>query len=576
MRKLLRGAGAVWVALLTVSAPAWAELPYQRHGWTSEQAAAHLLSRFTYGAEPGQVKAVAKAGLEEWLTQQLKGTETASALASKLAALPPAYRMSNAEIVAHFPPPGKLRKMAGVEGEPNSPDSRAKLAEYRKQQGLGTPKELGVVLFAQRLYHARYAQSQVQEVMTDFWFNHFNVSTTNNRARPFILSYERDAIRPNALGSFRTLLGKTAKHPAMLWYLDNATSTAGAEATTTMEPKNPKAQQRLQKRKKGLNENYARELLELHTLGVDGGYTQSDVTQAARVLTGWTAVPYENAKAAAARRGFQREGDFVFAAPLHDAGAKTVLGQNFPAGGGQEEGERLLDLVATHPSTAKHIARKLAVRFLSDQPSPQTVDSLAATFQQSQGDSKALILAIARTDEFWQEGQRASKIKSPLELVVSAARILEADLEPTAQLFEQLADMGQPLFGYQAPTGFPDRADAWISSGTVLARMNFGLTAARGDLLGFSYTVPKTGGLEDVITRLLPTLDPAPVKEKLEPVLANLDTMTFEKPKRPAGRGNLGGKLPGRQVSLRKLPLERRDDATLIGLVLGSPDFQRK
>lgn len=569
---------------LVIAAPAWAELPYERHGWTQREAAAHLLARFSFGAQPGQVDALAQKGLERWLEEQLTATFPNPTLKAKLGLLPKAYTLSNKEIVDLYPQPGQLLARAKKDGmEVDEDNRRQAVRQAMEQQGARPQKELGATLFAQKLYHTRYSQAQLQEVMTEFWFNHFNVALSNNRARPFLLSYERDALRPNALGPFRKLLGKTAKHPAMLWYLDNATSTAGTDAITSLDGMpNSRLKQRMETRQKGLNENYARELLELHTLGVDGGYSQKDVTETARVLTGWTAVPYQREaqlKQMANRGqalGFVQDGDFMFAAPLHDAGAKKVLGKTFPAGGTQDEGERLLDLVANHPSTARHLARKMAIRFVSDQPSQALVDKLALVFQQTGGDTRAMIRAIARSDEFWQKSQRGSKVKSPLELVVSAARILDADLQPTAQLYDWLSDMGQPLFNYQAPTGFPDQAEAWVSSGTVLQRMNFGLEAARGGVLGFSYKVQPMGQLKAVVERLLPAQNAKPVLDKLEPMMKSAGSLTFEKPDKPDGRGNLGGRLPGLDIRPMVVPPEQKGAATMIGLVLGSPEFQRR
>lgn len=572
--------------LLLLAVPAIAELPYARNGWTKEEAAAHLLSRFTFGAQPGQVQAVASMGLEVWLEQQLTGSFPDEELKAKLGQLP-AYALSNEQIVATYPVPAQLVAKARREGMIAKEDEnlRKELMKKARAEGARPIRELGANLFAQKLYHTLYSQAQVREVMTEFWFNHFNVALSNNRARRFLLSYERDAIRPYALGSFRGLLGKTAKHPAMLWYLDNATSTAAAGAATMADEEDapPRLRQRMEKRKKGLNENYARELLELHTLGVDGGYTQADVTETARVLTGWTAVPYEREQelkrfqAQGAALGIVRQGDFLFAGPLHDAGAKTVLGKSFPAGEGLAEGERLLDLVAAHPSTAHHLALKMATRFVGDQPSPELVDKLALVFRQTGGDTKAMLRAIARSDEFWSKSQRLSKIKSPLELVVSAARILNADLQPSMPLYDALSDMGQPLYNYQAPTGFPDRADAWINSGTVLQRMNFGLEAGRGQMLGFRYDVRPREGLEQVVRELLPAQNPQPVLEKLSPLVGRVDQMQFEKPDKPqAGRGNLGGRLPGLALKPMVLGPEQEETATLVGLVLGSPEFQRR
>jgi uncharacterized protein (DUF1800 family) len=578
-KKLVRGLAIITFlgGFLALCSPCRAELPFAKNGWTEREAACHLLSRFTFGAQPGEVDRVVKMGLESWLEQQLTATFPDAQLQGKLAALPQAYRLSNQQMLALYPAPAMLLRKAGVSQTGSAQERRAMLKQAREKAGARPIKELGAVLFAQKLYHARYSQAQLREVMTEFWFNHFNVALSNNRARRFLLSYERDAIRPYALDGFRTLLGKTAKHPAMLWYLDNATSTAGAEAAT-VGPRRPQ----LEKRKKGLNENYARELLELHTLGVDGGYTQADVTETARVLTGWTVVPYErqaqlrqlDRKGAAL--GMVRQGDFLFAGPLHDAGQKTVLGKTFVAGGGLEEGERLLDTLAAHPSTARHLARQMAVRFVSDEPSQALVDKLALVFRQSGGDTRAMLRAIACSDEFWAKSQRGSKVKSPFELVVSAARALGADLQPTAQLYDRLADMGQPLYNYQAPTGFPDQADAWISSGTVLQRMNFGLQAARGQVLGFFYSVPKRSGLEDVISSLLPEQSVTQVAEKLKPLLADPEALALEGSARPDGKGNLGGRLPGLATPRMSISAEQKGTATMIGLVLGSPEFQRR
>lgn len=572
MTKMLLGLSCLLVAMGGLTCPARAELPYARHGWSREQAAAHLLSRFSFGPEPGQVQAVANGGLEAWLEGQLTSTFPDQELKARLSALPPAYGMTVRQVVATYPLPNQVKARARKDGTPV--ENGRELREAMEQQGARPLKELGTTLLAQKLYHTRYSQAQLREVMSEFWFNHFNVALSNNKARRFVLAYERDALRPNALGSFRSLLGATAKHPAMLWYLDNATSTASTEATTSS--------QAMKGRRKGLNENYARELLELHTLGVDGGYSQKDVSETARVLTGWTVMPYEREKQMQqlAQRGqaigLAPSGDFLFAAPLHDAGAKTVLGTAFPAGQGQDEGERLLDLVASHQATARHLARKMAVRFVSDQPDEALVGRLSTVFLDSGGDTRAMLRAIANSDEFWQESTRGAKVKSPLELVVSAARILDADLEPTPQLYDWLAGMGQPLFNYKAPTGFPDRAEAWVNSGTVLQRMNFALEAARGQVPGFSYQVPALDSLRSAVLLALPARDPAPVLEKLQPLAGQGQEVELEKPARPEMKGNLGGKLPGINVNPMTVPPARRETATMLGLVLGSPEFQRR
>lgn len=338
-------------------------------------------------------------GPERWLNEQLNGTLPDGELDQRLSRLPPAYGLDSVALLELYPPPPEVRKMAkeaGPEDENGKPDRKAMQAML-KEKGLRPYAELGLTLFAQKLLHARHSENELREVLTDFWYNHFNVALSNNRAAPFILSYERDAIRPNALSKFRTLLGATAKHPAMLLYLDNANSTAGKDVTSMAEaqmeekPMNPErreqAMEKLAKRKKGLNENYARELMELHTLGVDGGHTQDDVVNVARAFTGWTM----NGRKA---KNLKVEGYFRFAPPLHDASPKKLLGHSFDSGDGMEEGEQVLDILSTHPSTALHIAHKLAVRFICDSPSAEDEQKIAQAFQASSGDIPTTIRAM--------------------------------------------------------------------------------------------------------------------------------------------------------------------------------------
>ena len=582
---------------LTFTIPSLAELPYRQHGWSKEEAAAHLLSRFTFGPRPGEVKAVASLGLEDWLTRQLEANEPEQVLEQKLSQLPRAYALDNTGILESYPRPAQIRKMAEEEGlvEKGERPDREAVKAMLEQKGLRPYNELGLTLFAQKLLHARHSENEVREVMTDFWFNHFNVALSNNRARPFILSYERDVIRPNALGSFRNLLGGTAKHPAMLLYLDNANSSASSAARTTMEARmeempmrqerRDKAKERAQKRKKGLNENYARELMELHTLGVDGGYSQQDVVEVARAFTGWTTIgrqarlqkPDPKREMAQQAMGVRQEGDFRFAAAIHDAEPKTILGVPFPAGGGIEEGERVLDILGTHPKTARHLAQKLAVRFISDDPSEKDVEQIAQAFQSSQGDIGATLLAVARTDGFWDRDNRQAKVKSPFEYVVSANRALDGDLYPSRHLYGWLAKMGQPLYNYQAPTGFPDKAEFWVSSATVLNRVNFALQAATGGVSGFTYTPQRSASLKSAIESLLLYRDDMQNTEKnLESMLADSENLTLEAVNRFEVRPNLGGQLEGTYVPTLVIDENQRKTAVMIGLILGTPEFQRR
>ncbi|MFA5504605.1 MAG: DUF1800 domain-containing protein [Vulcanimicrobiota bacterium] len=582
---------------LLAALPGLAELPYAEHGWSKEEASAHLLSRFTYGPRPGEVDRVARLGLEEWLLRQLEGSKEEPLLKQKLAQLPAAYALSNNEILKLYPRPGQVFRMAQEEGlwkAGERPDREA-LKFMLEQKGLRPFTELDLTLFAQKLLHARHSENALREVMTEFWFNHFNVSLSNNRARPFILSYERDVLRPNALDNFRTLLGSTAKHPAMLLYLDNANSSASLDTRTTLESRMEelsvaqgrirRSKERIRKRKKGLNENYARELMELHTLGVDGGYNQDDVIQVARAFTGWTVLgrqarmnpPTAEQKERRQAVGIHQEGDFRFAAAIHDAEPKTILGQDFPAGGGVEEGERVLDLLSAHPSTARHLARKLAVRFISDEPDAADIQKVARAFQDSRGDISATLLAVARTDGFWDPANRYSKVKSPFELVVSANRALDGDLYPSRHLYGWLARMGQPLYNYQAPTGFPDRAEFWVSSASVLNRVNFALQAATGGISGFTYSPGQEMDLQATVRRLLPYRDSVDsTTQNIRSMLSDSPNLQLEAVNRFEVRPNMGGQLPGTYVPVLTLKKDQKESALMIGLILGTPEFQRR
>ncbi len=517
-------------ALLAV-APANADLqlPYKAEGLSKEQAAAYLLERFAFGARPGEVEKVAKMGPEKWLAQQLKGNLPDAELDKRLEAFP-ALKMTQEEMSEVYVNNGRIRRMvarAGLIDPAKTPrkEMNEKINAYRKEHGLRPYGALSnQELKGQKLMRAVYSENQLTEVMTDFWFNHFNVTTRDGGARSRTLSYERDAIRPNVLGKFRVILGATAKHPAMLYYLDNAQSRMappeqreqakpepvkemasgemgmdggmdgdmGGEMAKAPEKAPAKAQTPPQQRRRkyGLNENYARELMELHTLGVDGGYTQQDVTEVARVLTGWAAAPYgrgrENIKKQMANGNNNNilQGEFVFRKSWHDDKAKVVLGEKFPAGGGIEEGERVLDMLTSHPSTARFISTKLARRFVNDAPSDDVIDAMAETFTKTDGDIAAVMATLAQSRVFWAEAKKRSKMKSPLEVVVSSLRALEADVKNPQPIMRWFDRMGEPLYGYLPPTGFPDYAESWANSGTLIARMNFGIHLATDRIRG--------------------------------------------------------------------------------------------
>jgi uncharacterized protein (DUF1800 family) len=323
---------------------------------------------------------------------------------------------------------------------------------------------------------AVYSERQLEEVLTDFWFNHFNVDARKGPDRLMIAEYERDAVRPRVFGRFRDLLEATAKSPAMLFYLDNWMSV---DPNIDEGPR----------RRRGLNENYARELMELHTLGVDGGYTQQDVTEVARCFTGWTIDrPREN-------------GPFRFAPRLHDFGRKVVLGHMIAAGGGESDGERVLDILASHPSTARFIATKLARRFISDTPPPAIVDRAAKRFRDTGGDLRDVVRTILTSREFLSPDAYGAKVKTPFEFVISALRATGADVGDATPIVRALQQLGMPLYQCQPPTGYKDTAEAWINTGALVDRMNFAVRLASGRLSGVSISAPGASA-DDLALRL--------------------------------------------------------------------------
>jgi hypothetical protein len=325
-----------------------------------------------------------------------------------------------------------------------------------------------------KLLRAIYSGRQLEEVLTDFWFNHFNVYLDKGADHYLVTEYERDAIRPHVLGKFRDLLEATAKSPAMLFYLDNWQSVGPAPA-----PARAANQAR-----RGLNENYGRELMELHTLGVDGGYTQKDVTEVARCFTGWTILQP------------QRGGDFVFNARAHDNGEKVVLGVKIPAGGGMSDGEKVLDILARHPSTAHFISRELAQRFVADAPPAALVDRMAQTFLKTGGDLREVMKTMLASKEFWSVDAYRTKMKSPLDLVVSAVRAEDGQVDYALNLANQVAQLGEPLYRKQEPTGYSNLGKEWVNTAGLLARMNFALQLADNRIPGVKAGTTKVAGID--------------------------------------------------------------------------------
>ena len=587
-------------------------MPWRESGLTERQAAAHLLGRFTFGARPGDVDRVVTMGLNAWMEEQLRGLPENPLLMHLLDSLP-SVSLSNAEIAARYPTRAFIKKEMRADpryaSEVAYADStggekrefRSLIRQYMEEHAYRPESELVEDLRAQKLFRAVLSTNQLQEVLTDFWTNHFNVSVTNARARPFVQTFERDAIRPNVFGKFRTMLEATARHPAMLYYLNNAESVAEEGTVTTVSyhrgfvPRYPARANSERKGKTGLNENYARELMELHTLGVDGGYTQTDVTEVARAFTGWTVYPLGPSDKqreqidrilSDPRRhpGFVRQGDFLFRAGQHDARPKQILGESFPPGGGIEEGERVLDMLANYPSTATFISRELAARFVADTPSVNLVNHLSAVFMRTGGDLQAIIIAMVESPEFWSNAALREKIKSPFELVVSSLRALNATIANPRGMINWVGRMGEPLYACVPPTGYPDRGSAWINTGSILNRMNFGLRLAIGEIPGVQYDpVSLNGGYEPESTEaalriyadlLLPGRDVTETIRLLTPAVhdpkyaariqeaANAQEAGDE----PVPHGGRWSRRAEPSVSLR----------SIIGLLLGSPEFQRR
>ncbi len=441
------------------------------------------------------------------------------------------------------------------------------MAMIAPQQVIATELQQG------KLVRAAYSERQLDEVMTDFWFNHFNVFMNKGADRYMLTAYERDVIRPNALGKFKDLLEATAHSPAMLFYLDNWLSVgpdsdfakygpggprrmqrAGRGGGGFGRPQNPQRQQRQQQAKQmrsGLNENYAREIMELHTLGVNGGYSQKDVTELAKILTGWTIKE--------PRRG----GGFDFNERMHQPGEKYFLGKKIKEHG-QKEGEEVIDILAHHPATAKFVCTKLAMRFVSDDPPPALVDRMAQTFLDKDGDIREVLRTMFHSPEFWAPEAYRAKVKTPLEFVVSAVRASGVDVQNAMPLVQSLNRMGMPLYGAQPPTGYSMKADAWVNSSALLNRMNFALQMGTGRLPGAKFDAGTLLG------NASPT-DPTQVVALLETSLLSSDVSkqtheTIEK------------QLNDPQVTGRRLDDSPRpvNAGVIAGLILGSPEFQRR
>jgi uncharacterized protein (DUF1800 family) len=552
---------------------------------TADQQVAHALNRLAFGPRPGDLARIRAMGVDKWINEQLDPAQIDDRHASSLIASAfPALEKDAASLMREYPLPNLVQAQARRDGDGMSREDSLRLRDAARAS-----QRIVTELQSAKIARAVASERQLEEVLVDFWENHFSVFIGKNQPmRYYMVSYGRDAIRPHALGKFRELLGAVAKSPAMLVYLDNWQSMADSGRPRLDSRMGPAARRRMavvqqQRRMRGLNENYARELLELHTLGVDGGYTQQDVIEVARALTGWSL------------RAPQAGGGFVFRAEMHDAGAKVVLGHRLPAGRGLEDGEDVLDIVSRHPATAHHIALKLARRLVSDSPPAELVDRAAATFRNTDGDIRETVRTIVSSPEFWSTEAWRAKVKSPFETVVSAMRALGAAPDTTPRTAMVVAYLGQPVYGHQAPNGWPETGNEWINTGAILNRINFGLAAAAGRIPGTriaslpGFAELRTASREaqvDAVGRMLfagdMSVDTRNVLLRGENPLASgaAEGAASEKADEPppmmmaegvpAQRG-----MAGRAMMLRRPP-QLSGLEQIVGLALGAPEFQRR
>jgi uncharacterized protein (DUF1800 family) len=608
------------LAVLFLAAPAWttkkkAEVDAKRfqEKLTKDEQVLHALDRLTFGPRPGDVEIVKRMGVRKWIDLQLHPEKIVEdrLLEIKLAPLE-TLRLTQGETEASYPTPQLIRQVAqGRQPLPDDPVARAAVerqvrrikvkkeekdadpmdpvvpldklltAAQIKTLRSGTPDQKKDVLLSisreqiddvviamprpmrnqlmpvapealrrkfmlsntpqqviaydlseGKLYRAILSNRQLQEQLVDFWYNHFNVYLDKGNDRFLVPSYEREAIRPHVLGHFRDLLEATATAPAMLFYLDNWESVAPDFA------RRPGRGGVGGRSARGLNENYGRELLELHTLGVDGGYTQKDVTEVARCFTGWTIKNPQNGST------------FTYNDRVHDKGEKIVLGVTIPAGGGKDDGEKVLDILAQHPSTARFISKKLAQQFVSDDPPQALIDRMARTFLDSSGDIRAVMNCMLTSKEFLSQGAYQAKVKTPFEMIVSSIRATGAEVDYAFPLATRIEKLGQPLYRKVEPTGYSSANAEWINSASLLERMNFALDLTQNKVQGTKVDQARFKDDPAHTARLMLFTNPtAPTRDAINKAIAEQKT---KNPKAPAS------------------------PALVAGLVIGSPDFQRR
>ncbi len=627
---------------------------------TEDQKILHVLNRLGFGARPGDVEKVKAVGLKNYIERQLDSLSIPDSIAESKVRSLEVFNMSTAEVFAKYPNPGALLRM--LDGNRNNNQAanneemtdqqrrerQQKLREYYERYDLRPAGQLVPQITANRVLRAVYSERQLQEVMVDFWQNHFNVYAGKAAVRWYIPSYERDVIRKNALGNFKDLVIGTAQHPAMLFYLDNFENVSPNANTNQRGGGNnrqlqqvlrngnltPQMRERLkqrtgatdaeidariremrnnpnqqmpqqQQRQRGLNENYARELMELHTLGVDGGYTQQDIIEVAKAFTGWTIADPRGYRSVAANEIKGKEnrqlnrlqriagvpddiesGEFYFNPRLHESGTKNVLGQKINEGG-IKDGLKVIDLLVSQPATARFIAKKLAVKFVNDNPDEQLVGRVAKAFQDSKGDIKTTLRALFNDKEFFAPENYRAKIKTPFELAISAVRTIGGETNGGPAFVAMLNKLGEVPYGYQAPTGYPDTAEDWVNTGALLERLNFSVALASNRIPGTTANLKlfesasKTSILEKTLETVLDNDVSAATKQTLmkqieQPlpdVKAPEDTNDDLEITNLRGQGQQGN----RNRQGRLLPPSGNPDVfKIVSLVLGTPEFQRQ
>jgi uncharacterized protein (DUF1800 family) len=568
---------------------------------TEDEAILHAMNRLAYGPRPGDVEQVRRMGLEKWIEQQLHPETINDADLNLRLERYPTLAMSSKRLLEEFPHPDQNAKQQGltkeqakqqyedqqkakqqqaeaqiiVTGNDNLDKAQQQLA---KLQG---PNRIIAELSMAKVDRAVYSNRQLEAVMEDFWFNHFNVFANKGDDKWFLTAYERDTIRPHAIGKFSELLLATAKSPAMLYFLDNYLSADPAAVARQEALKNfrraryqgafaggsmptpgtfpgpatsgpvPAPNAAPKKPDRGLNENYGREVMELHTVGVDAGYTQQDVIQMAECLTGWTI--HEPRK----------DPQFFFDEKIHDQAKKVVMGRAFNYGG-EKDGEEALKMLASQPATARFISTELARHFVSDNPPAPLLARMAKSFTASNGDIRTVLRTMIYSPEFWSKDAYRSKVKTPFELVASTSRALNAESTITLPLSQWVGRMGEPLYLCQPPTGYSDKAETWVNTGALLNRLNFALAFA-GDKMG--------GATVD----LNPMLGEEASKDPSAALARSIQTF-LDGQITPSTQATLEARLKDPQILQARLddPVKQVNEGLVVGLVLGTPEFQRR